>query len=159
MTRYPFPLKPIDGDKLQAEIAAAGLPVAAIAVIVSGSEIGIVFTRDLTAPEQTTLAGLVDAHVPWTAAQILAAVKEEAKAMYDRLDAMFRLLRGAMGMVVDENNLLRARLRDQDTAVAGASSLAALKTAWATVATASPMPDRTDAQARTALRNRIDAQI
>lgn len=90
-----------------------------------------------------------------TAQQLIDQAKAAAKDLFDQLDAMMRLHRAEIGLMVDEINLLRQRLRAQDAAVAGAGSLAALKTAWAALAA---VPDRTDDQARAALRNRIDAQ-
>ncbi len=79
------------------------------------------------------------------AAVLLTDAKAEMKAM-----------RGLLLLARKEINFLRARLRDQDAAVAGAASLAALKSAWATVAADSPMPDRTVAQIKSAWPVEID---
>lgn len=100
----------------------------------------------------------IDDRMNQPAAQLLAEAKADAKALFDELDAIFRLHRAEVGLMVDEITLLRARLRAQDAAIAAATNLADLKSRWATLAAAQPMPDRNDAQARTALRNRIDAQ-
>lgn len=66
-------------------------------------------------------------------------------------------LRAAVSIMVDEINALRARQRAQDAAVAAATSLNDLKSRWATVASAQPLPDRTLAQAKTAYQNAIAA--
>jgi hypothetical protein len=57
---YTYAKDPVDGGRLQAEAAAAGLPV--LHVNTSPGTVHVVMTRDLTAPEVTTLDGVVAAH-------------------------------------------------------------------------------------------------
>jgi len=64
------------------------------------------------------------------------------------------LIRAVAALLVDELNVLRQQFRDQAAAVAAATSLADLKTRWAAL---SATPDRTLAQARTAIANKINA--
>ncbi len=90
------------------------------------------------------------------ASAIIADVQARAKDLYDALDAQARVFRAQCKTLLDEINLLRDRLTAQDGAVAAATSLANLQSRWATAASNAPMPDRTTAQARTAIRNNID---
>jgi hypothetical protein len=60
--------------------------------------------------------------------------------------------RAIAAVLVDENNILRTWTRDLKTAVAAAATLAALKTG---VAALSTLNDRTLAQARTAVKDKI----
>jgi len=59
--------------------------------------------------------------------------------------------------LVDEVNLLRQRLAAQDAVVAAATSLANLKSDWATMASARPVPDRTPAQAKNAIASKLNS--
>lgn len=91
------------------------------------------------------------------AAALLASLRAEAKAwLDDRRDALLKLLRAEALVMLDEVNLLRARLRAQDAAVAAATSLDNLKTRWAALAAAAPVPDRTAAQLKAAIKARVD---
>lgn len=90
-------------------------------------------------------------------AGLAASRRAGAKAVYDALGLEGKVLRALVLALVGELNTVRQRLVAQDTAVSQATSLADLKTRWAAVVTAHPMPDRTGAQARTALRNRLDS--
>ena len=71
--------------------------------------------------------------------------------------APYKLQRAALLLLLDENNLLRQRNRAQDAAIAAATNLADLKSRWATLASNQPMPDRTAAQLRTAVQNKLTA--
>lgn len=86
-------------------------------------------------------------------AAALAAAKSSATGAIDGNGGYN--LRAIAELVIDEINTIRQRLRDQDTAVSGAGTLAALKTSWASTATSDPMPARTLAQAKTAYKNAI----
>jgi hypothetical protein len=76
-----------------------------------------------------------------------------AKELYDALDAEARALRAVVVLTVDELNDLRSWITSFKAEVAAASSLADLKTR---VATLPSLPQRTYAQARTAVRNAVD---
>jgi hypothetical protein len=76
-----------------------------------------------------------------------------AKELYDALDAEARALRAVAALTVDELNDLRAWITSFKAEVAAASSLADLKTR---VAALPNLPQRTYAQARTAVRNAVD---
>ncbi len=66
--------------------------------------------------------------------------------------AIGRAVRGAAAVLVDEINFLRARDRDRADDVAAATSLADLKVRWAARVV---LTDRTLAQAKTAIQNKI----
>jgi hypothetical protein len=72
---------------------------------------------------------------------------------------LYKLLRSVLLVAVDEINLLRGRCRDQDAAVAAATSLADLKTRWAAVASADPLPDRTVQQAYNAVKAKVNSGV
>src|SRR5688572_6634246 len=65
-----------------------------------------------------------------------------------------KLVRGILLVALDEINLLRQRDRDRSVDVAAATSLADLKTRWAARAS---LADRTGAQLKNAVENKIDA--
>lgn len=100
---------------------------------------------------------------PPTPAEILVALIAFAKLAFDDadplLDAESRRLRAILILIMEENNILRTRLRAQDAVVAGASNLANLKSAWATMATANPVPDRNASQIKPAVRNKLDEEV
>ena len=79
---------------------------------------------------------------------------DDAKRLYDRLDLHARALRSVVLVSLDEINTLRSWITSFKVEVAAASSLADLKTR---VAGLPNTPARTAAQARTALRNHLDA--
>lgn len=70
-----------------------------------------------------------------------------------------RVLRAIVALLVDgdtgELNRIFDRFREQDAVVAAATSLANLKSGWAAMSSANPMPDRTMSQAITAVKNKI----
>jgi len=80
--------------------------------------------------------------------------REGAKNIYDNAVYFGKVLRAIVLLVLDEINDLRTRDRDRAADVAAATSLADLKTRWAA---RSSLTDRTAAQARTAIRNKIDS--
>jgi hypothetical protein len=77
----------------------------------------------------------------------------EAKVQYDGLAKEGKILRAVVLVTLDEVNTLRQWLASFKAEVAASTSLADLKTR---VAGLPNTPDRTGAQARTAIRNRID---
>ncbi len=96
-----------------------------------------------------------------TQAQVDAAkaVKRRATAaeLFVRDDGDGQILRAVVLTLVDEINLLRQRLAAQDAVVAAATSLADLKSRWATMASASPVPDRTPVQAKNAIAAKLNS--
>lgn len=85
------------------------------------------------------------------AAAIQAARRAEADNVKDDPNADGVKWRALALMLLDEFNVLRQRHEAESAAVAGASSLANLKTAWAAIGS---MPDRTIAQMKTAYSNK-----
>jgi hypothetical protein len=83
---------------------------------------------------------------------------EEATARRDAIatamDQVDDITRAAVLVIMDELNLHSTRLASVLEAAAGASSLAAFKTAMAAI---QPIPQRTAAQLRTAIRNKLGA--
>jgi len=96
-----------------------------------------------------------------TQAQVDAAkaVKRRAaaSAIFGRDDGDGQILRAVVLTLVDEVNLLRQRLAAQDAVVAAATSLANLKSDWATMASARPVPDRTPVQAKNAIAAKLNS--
>lgn len=85
---------------------------------------------------------------------LAAVARAGAKAVFSSLDALERAVRSVVELTRGEINLLRARLRAQDAAIAAATSLADLKTRWAAL---NAVPDRTPTQVRNAVDAAIDA--
>lgn len=104
--------------------------------------------REMTAQEKSTFDAA-------QAAGIIATAKVGAKTIYDALDATARLVRAGDKLTVDEINLVREWIVSFKAAVAAATSLANLQTR---VAALNDMPDRTYAQAKTAIGNIIDGE-
>lgn len=97
MRRLTFPLKPINGQALTAELTAAGVPLVALApVVVSGDGLGVTLNvAEGDASQDATVTSVVAAHVP-PADQTLAQVQRAAaKALFDAVDVQERLLRAA----------------------------------------------------------------
>ncbi len=82
------------------------------------------------------------------AARAAPAIQAVAAAAQANPGPTSRLLRAAVLTLVDENNLLRARLRALETALSGGSAYANFRAA---VAALPPLPDRTPAQVNAAL--------
>ena len=61
---YLYPIKPVSSPALEAEIAAAGLPIAPLGVAVDQDSIRIAMKRELAGPEPAELDEIVFAHVP-----------------------------------------------------------------------------------------------
>lgn len=107
------------------------------------------------APNAAAVAAVnnFDLSAPGVAAKTVTRTQADAKSLAVDPDADYRLLRALMLLMMDELNILRTRVRAMDAAVAGAATLAALKTAWAAL---NPMPDRTASQIKPALLARVD---
>lgn len=92
---------------------------------------------------------------PSTPAEILAAQREEAiRELTEDAEGRAKFIRAVLLTILDEINLLRQRDRDRSADVAAATSLADLKTRWAA---RSALSDRTPAQARTSVTNKINS--
>lgn len=87
------------------------------------------------------------------AAAALTELRAKAKELFQAMEQSARRDRALVLVTLDEVNLLRSWLTDFKTAVAGAGTLAALKTA---VAALPNTPQRTAAQAKNAVLARID---
>lgn len=105
-----------------------------------------------TQPSPATLAAVTEAQV--TAAR-LAKVKAAAKALYDDLQAAYRLQRAVVKLTVDELNALRQWVTSFKAAVAASSSFGNYQTRVAALAN---LADRTYAQAKTAVQNLINGE-
>jgi len=107
-----------------------------------------------TQPTPAELAAVTQAQV-----DAARAVKRRAtaSAIFDRADGDGQILRAVVLTLVDEVNLLRQRLAAQDAVVAAATSLANLKSGWATMASARPVPGRTAAQAKGAIISKLNS--
>jgi len=104
-------------------------------------------------PSQATLDAVTQAQVD---AALTALLRTQAKALYDLLTTHTgeaKVVRALVAVLLDEINTLRGWLASFKTEVAAAASLADLKTR---VATLPPTPDRTPAQAKTAITQKID---
>lgn len=86
-------------------------------------------------------------------AAITAQIRSDAKAFLIGFVSSSLFQRAVADIIKDEINILRKRDRDRAIDVAGAGTLAALKTAWAARA---DLTDRTLDQLKTAINNRVD---
>lgn len=159
-----------DSDRLQLTLAAAQAqaPGCDVSLLSAGQtpEGGwdVVTRGDGLAVRFTFAAGTADPQKAAARSAVLAldltdATRDAARAAAKALLALAHdqtgdVLRAVVLVTIDEVNALRARLRAQDAAVAGAATLAALKAAWAALPAA---PDRTGAQARAAVGAKLDA--
>ena len=105
-------------------------------------------------PTQAQLDAVTQAQVDAAKA---AKRRAAASVIFGRLDGDGQILRAVVLTLVDEINLLRQRLAAQDAVVAAATSLADLKSRWATMASASPVPDRTPVQATNAIAAKLNS--
>ena len=107
-------------------------------------------------PTQAQLAAVTQAQVDAAKAAIRRAAAAEIFGRTE-LAGDGQILRAVVLTLVDEINLLRQRLAAQDAVVAAATSLADLKSRWATMASASPVPDRTPVQAKNAIAAKLNS--
>lgn len=94
------------------------------------------------------------APTPPTASETLAQERTDAIAKGASSLPYSKLVRAVLLVVLDEINLLRQRDVDRSADVAAATSLADLKTRWAA---RSALSDRTGAQLKTTVANKINA--
>jgi hypothetical protein len=154
-TRYNYLLGSFNEAELHAALAALAPPLPGFLGVGSAAGgVQALFAAALAPADKARLDAAIAAYAPaadFTARQLRVV----AQALLSDPQSAMKALRAVMGLVVDENNVLRQRLTAQDAAVAAATTLADLKTRWSALAAAGPMPARTDAQARTAAISRI----
>jgi len=107
-------------------------------------------------PTPAQLAAVTQAQVD---AAMAAKRRAAADAIFNRagIDGDGQILRAVVLTLVDEVNLLRQRLAAQDAVVAAATSLADLKSRWATMASTRPVPDRTPVQSKNAITSKLNS--
>ena len=112
------------------------------------------------APAQAAIDAVLNADASDAAVASRQTTDNHATASADiqsSTDSLLLAIRGLALVTMDELNLLRERLTAQDSAVANATSLADLKSRWAAIAQAQPLPDRTASQIYPAIRAKITA--
>lgn len=92
---------------------------------------------------------------PASIASLLTELREAAKQYHLALQAENRALRATVKILVDELNILRQWMTDMKAATAASSSYATLKSG---IGTLPATPQRTYAQARTAIETLIDGE-
>lgn len=145
--------KALDPGKLHEELAAAGVPVLTVRGFGDPAASGeAVLADNATQQQQTDAAAVITAHD--AAASALTVLRGEAKSILTTAGGAGKLQRAVAAVLVDEINSLRQWLASFKAEVAAATSLADLKTR---VAGLPNMPDRTLAQAKTAIENKLDS--
>lgn len=146
-------------DRLSESVRAA-CPVLVVRVGRRADRSTWTFDPDPSATAQQVAAAqaVIDSFADTDAAQAAweaSAAKAAASDGYDGTGAEYRLVRAVAKLAVDEINALRQWVTAFKAAVAAASSLADLKTR---VAALPNVPDRTYAQARTAVQNLVNGE-
>lgn len=107
--------------------------------------------------DQPTYEAFVLAHqpAPLTPAELLALQRADAVNYLNKdPQAVSKLQRAILLVIMDELNILRQRDRDRATDVAAALSLSDLKVRWALRST---LTDSTATQAKTAVENKLNS--
>ncbi len=134
--------------RLDVAIKAAGVAITGV------NSNGIVSPPALQAAAQPTITAFDDS----PAAQATFDNSQYRANSVDDIDnnksGVYKSLRSAASLLVDEENLIRQWLMSFKVEVAAATSLADLKTR---VATLPAMPDRTMAQAKTAMKAKVNS--
>lgn len=139
-------------QRIRSQSEAAGFPLTSVVILGAASAIVVATEPEQQAAAEAWLANTLD----WSDAAELAWVRGVTAALLDAKDDVITLLRGTVAVTMDEVNDLRQWVMGFKAAVAGAGTLAALKTA---VAALPNTPDRTLAQARTAVKNKVTAGL
>lgn len=156
---------------LDRDLRAAGLPItglAAQAAIVpkstpvtwhakDGGFVAVYWPSTPTAPQEVSAAGVVaafDTSAPAEAERVTAAQRAQAVALLADPAREAKLLRAILLVILDEVNLHAAKINSILTAVDGAASYGAMRTAIAAIA---DYPPRTAAQLRTAIQGKLNA--
>lgn len=129
-------------------ILAAGVPITGV------NSNGIVSPANLQAAAQPTINAFDDSDAAQLVRDNLAARVSASSLLDINKSATLKLLRAEAGLTIDELNALRQWVMSFKAAVAAATTLADLK---ARVATLADLPDRTQAQAITAIKAKINA--
>ncbi len=138
-----------------------------------GKDVGMVIRDKLAlagddAKIDATVAVYLAARIGWTAPEVDQATFDASIVVVDPLplrasaidivandpSPISKVNRAILLVVLDEFNLLRERVNDIAADVAAATSLADLKTRWAA---RSAMADRTPAQLKTAVANKLNS--
>lgn len=128
-------------------------------IVINGHAIVSINSNGIVSPSnlQTAAQPIIDAFDDSDAAQLLFENQQnrtQANALIDfDKTALLKIARAEAAVLVDEINSLRQWLVSFKAQVALATSLANLQTR---VAALPDMPDRTLAQAKTAIKNKID---
>ena len=147
---------PTSKQRIVVTLASAGVPVDTV-TITGAASADVTYQTWATQTQRDQGAALLAAFDWSDAAEQAYQVALSRPLAVSRLnltDAQFMLLRGVVSVLVDEVNALRDWVTSFKAATAAATSLANLQTR---VAALPAMPDRTLAQARTAIVNAINA--
>lgn len=141
--------------RLDAAIRAAGVPINGVRVGIEGMAASCAVTPEsLQAAAQPTIDAFdwsAAAHAAW----VNSGARTTAQAAIDTdASSLLKIARAEAAVLVDEINTLRQWIESFKAATAAATSLADLKTRVAALAS---MPDRTLAQAKTAIKAKIQA--
>lgn len=134
-----------DGDKTR---AFDGMSTATVSSLVSQS--GHPF--EIVTKAEYDAAIIANTPPPPSAAELQALRRVDSISEFQHANAI--LIRAILLTALDEINLLRQRDRDRSADVAAATSLADLKARWAA---RSSLGDRTGAQLKAAVQNKINA--
>lgn len=136
-------------------LAAAGIPVETVRMV--GGALAVAYLATATPAQVAQGESIRAAFDPSDAAQVVrdtAASIALAKGTFQDATSEFgRDLRGVALVTMDEVNILRSWITSFKAAVAGAATLAALKTA---VAALPDVPQRNAIQAKSAVVSRLD---
>ena len=157
----------IDHARLIKECQDAGLPIGGSTFAPAGSVNDGVFTYHVRAEGtirldwevaptagQITTANTVVQNYDASVGADLAYERSLAVGLVVNTERLYKVLRGVLLAAVEEVNLMRQRDAAWKTAVANATSLANLKVL---IAALPDLPDRTAAQAKTAVVNKINS--
>lgn len=146
---------PLFLSRLHDAIVTDGVAISSVSVSDPANKATWLVTPSaLQAAAQATIAAFDvsnAAHVTWLNLQARASAQS---AIDSRTDDLLKIARAEAAVLVDEINSLRQWIESFKAATALASSLADLKTRVAALAS---MPDRTLAQAKTAIKAKIQA--
>lgn len=147
-------------SRLDAAIRSANIPIDGVSGV-QGS-VRIDFKASATGPQQTQAQGIADTH-DWSAAADVTQAAKDAKVLAQdaitngaaqNADSNRRLIIGLTQMISDEFNTHTTWNSALTSAIAAATSLANLQTR---VAAITAIPQRTEAQVRTAIIAKINA--
>lgn len=140
--------------RLHRTIVDAGVSIIGVLAVVPGDSSTVIVTPTaLQAAAQPTIDAFDWSDSAQTVFENLQA-RTSAVSQLGLSDAQFKLVRALVAMVVEENNTLRDQFTAQAAAIAAATSLADLKARWAALPAT---PDRTMAQAKNFIQNKINS--